>query len=149
MRTAEMVDTTQSFERVLRERGLRITAGRRAILEELARNETHFDAEGLLSRLRRHDAKVSRATVYRTLGQLVESGLLRKYDLGGRLTLYERIAGKDHHEHMICLVCGRMIEFVQDEIERLQNRVCRRHRFRPVSHTLQIYGVCEDCEGKG
>lgn len=144
-----MTPRTEALERVLRSNGLRITAGRRAILRELAGRTRHFDAEGLLADLGGRRAPVSRATVYRTLSQLVDTGLVRKYDLGDRQTVYEPVVGRDHHEHLICISCGRMIEFVQAEIERLQNEVCRRHRFHPVRHTLQIQGICEDCAKQG
>jgi Fur family ferric uptake transcriptional regulator len=136
----------QAFERRLRDRGLRITPERRAVLREVLRESTHFGAETLYDRLRGRSERVSRATVYRTLGHLVESGIVRKYDLGDRQTLYEPCLGKEHHEHMICVVCGGILEFVHDEIERLQDETCRRHGFRPLSHTLQIHGVCGACD---
>jgi Fur family transcriptional regulator, ferric uptake regulator len=138
----------QTPEGRLRERGLRLTRERRRILEAALGHRGHFDADGLLAALRRGGAGVSRATVYRTLAHLVASGLLRRYDLGDRSSLYEAAVGKRHHEHLICLRCGAIIEFVQERIERLQDEVCRRHRFRPESHSLQIFGVCGSCAAR-
>ena len=87
------------FQDRLRERGFRMTSERRAILERIVRLHGHFDADGLLETLRVTGADVSRAPGYRTIGHLVDSGLLRKYDLGDRHTQYEPAIGREHHEH--------------------------------------------------
>lgn len=144
-----MTATLKHFQDRLRERGFRMTAERRTVLEGLVRTEGHFEAEGLVDALRRSGAKVSRATVYRTIAMLVDAGLLRKYDLGDRLTQYEAAVGRGHHEHMICVVCGGILEFVEERIEALQDEVCRAHGFRPLSHTLHIHGICRSCERDG
>jgi len=108
----------------------------------------HFYAQELVASLKRHGFRVSRATVYRTLTHLVETGMLRRHELGDRKTFYEPAFGREHHEHMVCLSCGAILEFVQEDIERLQDEVCREHGFRPLSHTLQIQGICESCRGR-
>lgn len=131
----------------LRDHGFRITTERSTILRSIFDDPDHFDAEGLLDRLRTSGAAVSRATVYRTLTCLVDAGLLRRYEPGDRGAEYEPTVGKEHHEHMTCVECGTVIEFVEDEIERLQDIVCRKHGFLPISHTLHIHGVCESCQG--
>ena len=130
---------------ILKERGMRLTAERRAILRGIHTCGGHFDADTLLDHFRRRGEQVSRATVYRTLGTLVEIGLLRKIERGDRQSLYESAEGREHHEHMNCLRCGEIIEFVEPEIERLQEEVCRRSGFTPQDHTLQIYGICRAC----
>ena len=141
-----MVLDERVFERRLRDQGLRVTGERRAILQEVFRTTSHFDADSLLTRLRNAGRPVSRATVYRTLSHFVETGLIRRVDSGERHARFEPCVGDEHHEHMICVVCGRILEFVEEEIERLQLEACRRHRFRPISHTLQIQGVCNECQ---
>lgn len=133
------------YQKRLRERGLRATRERREILAHAFEHFGHFYAGDLLASLRRHGYDVSRATVYRTLAHLVETGLLRRHDLGDRRTFYEPVFGREHHEHLVCVRCGAILEFVQEEIERLQDQVCREHRFRPLSHTLQIHGICVEC----
>jgi Fur family ferric uptake transcriptional regulator len=138
-----------SYERRLKERGLRATRERRLILSHACEHFGHFNAQELLESLVRHGFRVSRATVYRTLAHLVETGLLRRHELGDRKTFYEPVPGREHHEHMVCVSCGEILEFVQDEIERLQDQVCREHGFRPLSHTLQIHGICERCRRSG
>jgi len=140
-----MANEIRDFEQQLRERGLRITAERRRILDHALRHFWHFDAEELLDSLRRDGKTVSRATVFRTLGRLVEAGVLRRHPLTDGRVFYEPALGREHHEHLICVECGKILEFVQEEIERLQDEVCREYRFEPLRHTLQIYGTCEAC----
>jgi Fur family ferric uptake transcriptional regulator len=142
-----MKELQRSFEQRMRRRGLRVTAERRTILEHAFRHYGHFAADSLLRSLKRHGCGISRATVYRTLAHLVEAGLLRRYDLGGRQAIYEPVFGRTHHEHLLCVRCGRMFEFVQRRIEQLQEEVCREHGFLALSHTLQIHGICEQCRG--
>jgi Fur family ferric uptake transcriptional regulator len=141
-------DVTAQLRRLedeLRARGLRVTPERRAILDFAYSRLGHFDAEELRAELARSGAAVSRATVYRTLGQLVELGLLRRHPGTDRSTFYESSFGREHHEHLVCVECGRILEFVQEDIERLQDEVCRQYHFTPLRHTLQIYGVCRSC----
>jgi Fur family ferric uptake transcriptional regulator len=135
------------FERRLKDRGLRPTRERRVVLSHAFEHFGHFEAGELLVSLRRHGHRVSRATVYRTIAHLVATGLLRRHDLGDRRSFYEPVFGREHHEHLVCVRCGRILEFVQQDIERLQDEVCREHGFRPLSHTLQIRGICEACRG--
>lgn len=140
-----MNELERSFERRMKRRGFRVTAERRAVLTHAFRHFGHFDVDALLRSLRRRGSRVSRATVYRTVGHLVEAGLLRRYDMGQGPAIYEPAFGRVHHEHLVCVYCGRMFEFVQQRIEELQDEVCRRHRFTPLSHTLQIHGICSSC----
>ena len=125
------------LEQRLRDRGLRATRERRTILAHAFEHFGHFEAGELFGSLRRHGHSVSRATVYRTLAHLVRAGLLRRHDLGDRRTLYEPVVGREHHEHMVCVSCGRILEFVEEEIERLQESgLPTSHRFRPIhSHS--------------
>ena len=133
----------------MKRRGFRATAERRAVLEHAFRHFGHFAVDSLMRSLRRHGSRISRATVYRTVTHLVEAGLLRRYDLGKGPAIYEPVFGRTHHEHLVCVYCGKMYEFVQQRIEELQDEVCRRHRFRALSHTLQIHGICRSCQREG
>ena len=89
--------------------------------------------------------KIPRATVYRTLGLMVEGGFLATLERGHGQTLYEHILGHRHHDHMVCLQCGAIIEFVNDEIERLQESVAAKHQFTITQHTLRLEGRCARC----
>jgi Fur family ferric uptake transcriptional regulator len=116
--------------------------------ERLFDHHDHFDAEELYQRLKERQAGVSRATVYRTLILLDQSGLVRKMEIGENRSLYEHILGHPHHDHLICLSCGRLQEFSHPLIEEMQSQVCAQHSFGMLSHALQIYGFCRECQAK-
>jgi Fur family ferric uptake transcriptional regulator len=132
------------FREYLEKRNLRLTPERRAVLDVVLGLDGHFDAEALLDVLRRR-RKVSRATLYRTLDHLRESGLIKMHRFGHGHAVYEPMYGREHHDHMVCDRCGKVIEFVSAEIERLQEEMCRRHGFRPTNHVMSIFGICAAC----
>ncbi|HET6203657.1 MAG TPA: transcriptional repressor [Planctomycetota bacterium] len=134
-----------ALEAFLRRRGLRLTRQRRAILEEVVASRSHFTADHLDERLRRAGERAAKATVYRTLGMLVEGGLVEAHDFGGGPTYYEPILDRAHHDHMVCIGCGRITEFRSPDIEALQDEQARRHRFTPVTHSLKLFGYCARC----
>ncbi len=132
------------FTAFLKKKGHRITAGRLAVLEVALKEKGHFDADTLYLHMRMKDSRVSRATVYRTLDLLLEAGFLSKM-LTENQAMYEVIPGKGHHDHLICTKCGAIIEVVNEEIERLQKEICRKHGFTMTRHVLKIEGTCSDC----
>ena len=107
----------------------------------------HFDVEQP-SALHKGLA-VSRATLYRTLPRLVEAGLVHKVEMAEGQARYEPMFGRHHHDHMVCLGCGTIVEFESRDIERLQDEVCRRKKFRMTGHTHQIRGYCARCDRAG
>lgn len=133
------------FQSYLKKRNLKLTPERLTVLREVFQHHEHLDADALQYRLRSKDSKVSRATIYRTLELLVDSGLIRKESLGGSTAHYEHSYGARHHDHLICLSCKQIIEFVNDKIEALQDKVCRDHGFAAVRHSMQIFGYCSKC----
>jgi Fur family transcriptional regulator, ferric uptake regulator len=139
------VDAATRFSEFLATRRLRLTRERRAILEELLQVRGHFDVDSLLAHFRRKGRAVSRATLYRTLARLVESGLVHKIEMAEGQARYEIMIGRHHHDHMICLACGAIVEFESREIERLQEEICRRKGFRMTGHMHQIRGLCSTC----
>jgi len=136
----------EQFSQFLRGRGKRITRQRRLIVETVFSHHDHFDADELMEHLQELIAQrqVSRPTVYRTLAELVEAGLLRKMTLGGR-SVFEHEYGYPRHDHLYCQVCNRLIEFQSDALERLRDRVARQHDFQVVGHRMFITGICSDC----
>ena len=130
----------------LGQRKLRRTQERATILHELFTIRDHFDVESLLYKLRKKGHAVSRATIYRTLKHLLEAGLLRRVDLGRQRASYEPVLGHEHHEHLVCLACGKVVEFRASTMEHEQDRVCEEYRFKPVRHSYQILGYCEACQ---
>jgi Fur family ferric uptake transcriptional regulator len=135
----------EAFQDFLVSRGLRLTRERHAIAREVMARQGHFDLEELHAELRRKGCKVSRASVYRTLPLLLQAGIVAEVELGDKQARYERTLGRRHHDHMLCLGCGRVIEFYSEALERLQEELCRREDFRGESHNLEIRGYCARC----
>jgi Fur family ferric uptake transcriptional regulator len=139
----------ERFSEYLQSRGKRITLQRRALIDYVFQRHDHFDADELIANLSQIEAgqSVSRPTVYRTLNELVEAGLLRRMTLGGR-AVYEHDYGYPQHDHLHCTICDTLIEFQSDDLLRLREAVAREHRFRVTGHRLIITGVCQDCAAK-
>lgn len=148
--TAKAQPVLEVFNEYLRKEGLKLTAPRRAILDAiLSSNLSHFDADSLhLALYRAGRPRISRATVYRTLKVLVKGGILSKVQFSSSSYFYEPLVGRFHHDHMICVKCGKITEFVEPRIEALQDRICLEKRFSPTHHSLKIYGVCSACASK-
>jgi Fur family ferric uptake transcriptional regulator len=121
-------------------RGLRMTEQRRTIARVLDRATDHPDVEELYNRASAIDPKISIATVYRTVKLFEESGILEKHEFGDGRARYEA-ADRDHHDHLIDLNSGEVIEFVDAEIEELQERIAEKLGYRLKGHRLELYGV--------
>lgn len=139
-----MKSQSVNVEKVLREKGFKLTKQRVEIFREILSKRGHFEVEDIVYRIRRKGLKASRATVYRTLNILKEVGLLNEVIKFGNKTYYE-IGTKEHHDHLICLNCGKFIEFHDDRIEEIQGQICGQFNFKPLYHRLEIYGICENC----
>jgi len=135
----------ERFEEYLQSRGKRTTQQRRALVDFIFERHDHFNADELIDAFteRHRDEKISRPTVYRTLDQLVEAGLLRKMTLSGR-AVYEHDYGYPQHDHLYCQICDKLIEFSSEELQSLRDAVGREHDFRVTGHRLIITGVCRD-----
>ena len=135
------------FERHLQDEGLRLTAQRVRVLERVFGTHEHFSAETLFGWLRAEDGpSVSRATVYRTLELLASGGFVTVLDTGRGEMLYEHSLGHTHHDHLVCTRCGRIEEFREAQIEKLQKDVARKHRFELTGHVLRLTGICRSCQ---
>ncbi|MEK6248933.1 MAG: transcriptional repressor [Planctomycetales bacterium] len=134
------------FEEYLQSRGKRITQQRRSIVGQVFSHHEHFDADDLLAELAKElgARKVSRPTVYRTLSELVDAGLLRKMSLNKR-SVYEHDYGYPQHDHLHCQACDRLIEFQSDELATIREAVGRQHNFKVTGHRLIITGICSEC----
>lgn len=140
------VSPHEQFARYLSRKGKRMTRQRELIVRQIFSHHDHFDVEELLSHLRSGSqcSQVSRPTVYRTLAELVEAGLLRKITIGSR-AVYEHEYGYVAHDHFFCQHCGRLIEFRSRELERLRDRLAKAHHFEVVAHRMFILGICRNC----
>jgi len=122
----------------LKRAGLRVTAPRLKSLELLQEGNRHLSAEEIYPRLTRGGEEIGLATVYRVLTQFEHAGLVTRHNFAGGHSVFELNTG-GHHDHMVCLETGRVVEFENDEIERLQRDIARRHGYELVDHSLVLY----------
>jgi Fur family transcriptional regulator, ferric uptake regulator len=127
--------------------GLRRTGQRDLILEIFLRTEEHVASEDLYRLVKKKDSAIGFTTIYRTLKLLIEAGLAREVRFGDNKTYFEHHYNHDHHDHMICTECGRVIEFFSAKIELLQDQMAEKFGFTPTHHSLRLWGVCTDCQG--
>ena len=128
--------------------GLRRTSQRDLILEIFLKTEEHLTSEDLYWLVQKKDPSVGHTTVYRTLKLLTEAGLARDVRFGDGKTYYEHHFEHEHHDHLICTECGRIIEFFSAEIEELQDMMAAKYGFRLTNHSLRMWGICQDCEAR-
>jgi Fur family transcriptional regulator, ferric uptake regulator len=140
-----MSEEQEVFLKHLQKAGLKRTAQRDLILDVFLRTEKHLSSEDLYRLVQEEDATVGQTTVYRTLKLLTEAGLAREVRFGDGRTHYEHNYKHQHHDHMICTECGKIIEFYSAELEALQDAMAAKYRFEPTHHLLRILGVCVDC----
>ena len=141
--TGELKERWRSY---VQDRRLNVTAQREAIVEMFLRTRDHVSIDELLGKVRKRQPKVGYATVYRTLKLLVDSGLAVERQFGDGQARYEVVG--DHHDHLICVKCGLILEFEDDEIERLQERIAQRlGGFSVIRHRHELYGLCAKAAG--
>lgn len=133
------------FLKHIQKRGLKRTSQRDLILDTFLRTEDHLSSEDLYRLVKKDDSSIGQTTVYRTLKLLTEAGLAREVRFGDGITHYEHNYKHQHHDHMICSECGRIIEFFSAELEAIQDAMAAKHRFRVTQHLLRIIGVCAEC----
>lgn len=133
-------DQTSRLERLCHDKGLKMTDQRRVIARVLSDSSDHPDVELVYRRATEIDPRISIATVYRTVRLFEEANILERHDFGDGRSRYEE-APTEHHDHLIDVESGRVIEFHNDEIEELQRRVAERLGFRLVGHRLELYAV--------
>ena len=138
----EAADRLRSF---LRARRLRLTSERMALMRVALDHQGHFDAEEMVSRLRRGRNKVSRATIYRTLAILEECGILRKSLIGQGRGLYERAIGRTPHDHLVCASCGAIQELFDDRIDSMQREIASNSGYEVQARVCEFVGLCPAC----
>jgi Fur family ferric uptake transcriptional regulator len=133
------------FRNYIKEKGLRNTRQREAILEAFLSGEKHITVEELFNLAKKKYPEIGYATVDRNLKLMVECGLAEEMKIGKQKTRYEQKIGHEHHDHLLCLKCGRFIEVRDDKIEKLQEKLAEANDFTPMRHKLEIYGFCKKC----
>ncbi len=144
---AEKVSAEQlKFLQLLNQKKLKFTFERRHIFEEIEKLNEHFDADSLYDRLKKKGYRIARDTVYRTLPLLLESGMIQKSAGSGKRDYFERVSIRGHHDHMICIRTGKIIEFHSEEIEKLQEEVARKLGFKIIFHDHRIFGLSKEAQ---
>lgn len=142
-------DLIRRFREYLAQQGLKYTRPREIILLTFFRTEGHVAADELFDLVRQREEGVGFATVHRTLKLLVDAGFALEHRFGGRLRRYEPALKRDHHDHLICTSCDKIVEFEEERIEKLQEEVAARFGFEITDHNLELFGVCGDCQKAG
>lgn len=138
------------FRRYLREQRLPVTHQREAVAEVVFSTSGHLSVEEIENTLRKAGNRIGKATVYRTLDLLVRSRLVVEHDFGEGFKRYENRLSQDPvHEHLICLECGKVIEFQSWEVQDVRARITAKHGFKSTRHRLEIYGLCRECQEAG
>ncbi len=137
----------EEFKILLKKNGEKFTIQREVILETLYNSDEHLTPEALHQLIQKENPnlKTGIATVYRTLSRLEDSSIVTSLSFGAQGKKYE-LGAKDHHDHMICTECGDITEFVDEEIENRQHSIAEEHNFKMQDHSMQIYGLCKNCQ---
>jgi len=146
-KTLSYQELLEKFKLLLKKNNLKFTIQREVILESLYNCDEHISPESLhrLIQKKYPELKVGIATVYRTLSLLEDSDIVTSLSFGKDGKKYE-LGAKEHHDHMICTVCGNITEFVDEEIEKRQEDIAKKFGFLMKDHSMQIYGICKKCQ---
>jgi Fur family ferric uptake transcriptional regulator len=149
LETMSYDELLKEFQKILKANSLKFTKQREAILSTLYNNPQHFTSENLylLVKEKHPDLNIGIATVYRTLSLLEENGLVSSISLGTQGKKFE-MANKPHHDHLICTMCGKIVEFENEQIEKLQKQIAEENGFVLTDHLMQLYGICSECQKK-
>ncbi|MFA7091528.1 MAG: Fur family transcriptional regulator [Arcobacteraceae bacterium] len=135
------------LKKIVKQKGLKYTEQREVVLKILMHAQEHLTAEEIynLIKIKEPDSNIGIATVYRALSFLEEVDLIASIAFGSEGKKYESNA-KAHHDHLICTSCGKIVEFVDAEIEKRQEKIAKENNFKVTSHSMQLYGVCLQCQ---
>jgi Fur family ferric uptake transcriptional regulator len=143
------MDAKQKFEQFVAEEGLRRTEQRDKVLDVFLGTERHVSVQELYDLVRKKHRGIGYATVARTVKLICESGLCRQVDFGDGALRYEHKYEHQHHDHLICVECGKFEEIYSPKIEKIQHELVKKHSYVQKSHKLDIFGVCPKCANGG
>ncbi|HJE03488.1 MAG TPA: transcriptional repressor, partial [Aliarcobacter thereius] len=137
----------EDLKKIVKQKGLKYTEQREIVLSILLSADDHLTAEEIYNKIKTEypNTNVGIATVYRALSFLEEVELIASINFGTDGKKYESNA-KSHHDHLICTDCGLIVEFVDDEIEKRQEKIAKANKFKITDHSMQLYGLCEACQ---
>lgn len=131
------------FSNFLKKRGLKITNQRLLVAEKIFQEKSHFTVDSLAESLKDRKGEISRATIYRIVSLLIDSGQLSEHNFGENMKYYEHTHSREHHDHIVCLDCRRIDEFLAPNIEKLQEEIAVEHNYILSEHSLILYGSCK------
>ncbi|MBF0569626.1 MAG: transcriptional repressor [Candidatus Omnitrophica bacterium] len=137
----------RSFQDYLAQEGLKLSDQRMKILEIVLQGTKHLTANEIYKIVQRKYSGIGYATIYRTLRLLCEAGLCLELKCEDGVCRYEHAGDDVHHDHLICTKCGRFVEVVDPQIERLQEKLFKDNGFFPQRHRMELYGICKKCKG--
>jgi Fur family ferric uptake transcriptional regulator len=138
----------ERFRRYLRDHRQPVTRQRELIAETVFSSEDHLSVDAVQRRLKDKGIRVGTATIYRALDVLVDSGLVKAHDFGEGFRRFEPMTGQERHEHLICVKCGSVLEFSNEQLERMLPIIADEHLFQHQRHRVEVFGVCKDCQGR-
>jgi len=140
-------DVIDELKKIVKQKGLKYTEQREIVLSILIHAKDHLSAEEVYHevKLEHPESNIGIATVYRALSFLEEVDLITSITFGSDGKKYESNT-KSHHDHLICTECGKIVEFLDDEIEKRQERIAKKNKFKITNHSMQLYGICGSCQ---
>jgi len=146
MANIKNIEKENRLKTLLKKKGFKCTPERDTIYREISIMRSHFDADELLFKLRQKKSKVSKGSIYRTLKLLEGVGLIRPVQFTERHTHYESMLGRNHHSHLICLKCGKVIEFFKPKLAEGLKQAYEEYGFKEIGHKVEATGFCKKCQ---
>jgi Fur family ferric uptake transcriptional regulator len=140
-----MADVTQVFLDFLKEKNQHYTTQRALIVDEFVRAKTHLSVEELYLIVKQKEPTIGQVTVFRTLKLLEEAGIANPVNFGDKTVRYELSFETGHHDHLVCIKCGKVIEVLDPKLEQRKEKICKDFDFTPLNHRLEIFGICKAC----
>jgi Fur family ferric uptake transcriptional regulator len=141
-----MKDASEAFRQFLKQKNLQLTQQRQLIVDEFTRVKRHVSVEELYDLVKKREKSIGQVTIFRTLKLLVEADIARPVNFGDKTVRFELNYGAEHHDHLVCLHCGAVVEVFDPDLEKLQDKLCAELDFSPVRHRLEIFGTCKNCK---
>jgi len=147
MKKSNYEEVIEELKKIVKQKGLKYTEQREIVLSILLHVDEHLTAEEIYNQIKKDypNSNVGIATVYRALSFLEEVELIASINFGADGKKYESNV-KSHHDHLICTECGKIVEFVDNEIEKKQEKIAKANNFEITNHSMQLYGICENCK---
>lgn len=140
-----MKSELEIFREFLKRKGMRYTPEREIIIREIFATHEHFDVDSLYISMRKKDARVSKASIYRLIPLLIEAGLIEEVFFDSGQMYYEHIYGHEHHCHLRCIKCRKIQEFSDSRLKDIENDLSERFNYKILRHKLEVMGLCSDC----